>query len=150
MVYLPLWKKYDFVNWDHYSQLNGKIKNVPKQQPGKENRHQLINYFYFARYHWTILNQDRVPFFSPAVTQQKNSGDPSLGPFAIPWPGAWLVLPASSGGFSRCGMEDISWCTADRIPWFTTWIQLSFRAMSRSEKVKRFKKNTWLPIIPMM
>ena len=36
------------------------------------------------------------------------------------WCRSWLVLPASSGGFSRCGMDDISWCTADRIPWFTT------------------------------
>jgi hypothetical protein len=26
-------EKYEFVSWDYYSQLNGKIKNVPNYQP---------------------------------------------------------------------------------------------------------------------
>lgn len=33
---------------------------------------------------------------------------------------ASLLRPGSSGGFSKWGMDDISWCTAERIPWFTT------------------------------
>ena len=28
-------EKYEFVTWDDYSQLNGKINNVPKHQPGR-------------------------------------------------------------------------------------------------------------------
>ena len=38
-IYIPGWwytypfEKYEFVNWDDYSQLNGQIKNVPNRQP---------------------------------------------------------------------------------------------------------------------
>ena len=39
----PLWKL--LVNWDDYSQLNGKIKNVPNHQPEMGERFQLIHCF---------------------------------------------------------------------------------------------------------
>ena len=32
-------EKYDFVNWENYSQYKGKIKNVPNHQPDKIANH---------------------------------------------------------------------------------------------------------------
>ena len=65
-------EKYDFVSWDHYSQLNGKNKNVPNHQPALIKKKQVIacsrsrtaNLLTFFGWPWNQCSPKKVPLMS--------------------------------------------------------------------------------------
>ena len=59
VVYLPLCKI--LISWDHYSQLNGKIQNVPNHQPDRILNHQFFGIPIYGHLHITMWVKPLVP-----------------------------------------------------------------------------------------